>query len=82
MNEDIERALNGSDADLRAFAEDLTFNETERDAVEDRLALIRRLISKYGATTGEVLAYADACRPGNPRDCTVAQIAKLYKGLM
>ena len=27
-------------------------------------------------------AYADACRPGNPRDCSVAQIAKLYKGLM
>jgi lactaldehyde reductase len=27
-------------------------------------------------------AYADACRPGNPRDCTVAQIAKLYKSLM
>jgi lactaldehyde reductase len=27
-------------------------------------------------------AYADACRPGNPRDCSVAQIAKLYKSLM
>jgi lactaldehyde reductase len=27
-------------------------------------------------------AYADACRPGNPRDCTVADIAKLYKSLM
>ena len=27
-------------------------------------------------------AYADACRPGNPRDCTVEQIAKLYKSLM
>ena len=27
-------------------------------------------------------AYADACRPGNPRDCTVKDIAKLYKSLM
>ena len=26
-------------------------------------------------------AYADACRPGNPRDCTVADIEKLYKSL-
>ena len=27
-------------------------------------------------------AYADACRPGNPRDCTVDQIAALYRKLM
>ena len=27
-------------------------------------------------------AYADACRPGNPRDCTVEEIAKLYRSLM
>ena len=26
-------------------------------------------------------AYADACRPGNPRDVTVAEIEKLYKSL-
>ena len=26
-------------------------------------------------------AFADACRPGNPRDCTVEDIAKLYKSL-
>ena len=26
-------------------------------------------------------AYADACRPGNPRDCSVADIAKLYRSL-
>ena len=26
-------------------------------------------------------AYADACRPGNPRDCTVADIEKLYASL-
>lgn len=27
-------------------------------------------------------AYADACRPGNPRDCTVEDIAALYRSLM
>ena len=27
-------------------------------------------------------AYADACRPGNPRDCTVKDIQKLYTSLM
>ena len=27
-------------------------------------------------------AYADACRPSNPRDCTVDQIAALYRKLM
>ena len=27
-------------------------------------------------------AYADACRPGNPRDCSVEEIAKLYRSLM
>ena len=26
-------------------------------------------------------AYADACRPGNPRDCSVKDIEKLYKSL-
>ena len=26
-------------------------------------------------------AYADACRPGNPRDCTVKDIERLYKSL-
>ncbi|MBP5543488.1 MAG: lactaldehyde reductase [Kiritimatiellae bacterium] len=27
-------------------------------------------------------AYADACRPGNPRECTVADIEKLYKSML
>ena len=58
----LSAELQECDADLRAFSEDLTFNESERDAVEDRFALIRRLTGKYGATTADVLAYADACR--------------------
>ena len=27
-------------------------------------------------------AYADACRPGNPRECTVKDIERLYKSLI
>ena len=27
-------------------------------------------------------AYADACRPGNPRDTSVEEIVELYKSLM
>ena len=27
-------------------------------------------------------AYADACRPGNPRDCDKADIEALYRSLM
>ena len=27
-------------------------------------------------------AYADACRPGNPRECSVKEIAKLYLSLI
>lgn len=27
-------------------------------------------------------AYADACRPGNPRDTSVEEIAELYRSLM
>ncbi len=27
-------------------------------------------------------AYADACRPGNPRDTSVEEIKELYRGLM
>ena len=27
-------------------------------------------------------AYADACRPGNPRDISEAQIAALYRSLL
>jgi lactaldehyde reductase len=27
-------------------------------------------------------AYADACRPGNPRETSVAEIAALYRSLL
>ena len=58
----LSAELEECDADLRAFTEDLNFDESERDAVEDRMAEIRRLTSKYGATTSEVLAFAETCR--------------------
>lgn len=43
-------------------AEELAFNEEERDRVEQRSELIRKLTSKYGADTAAVLAYAEKAR--------------------
>lgn len=36
--------------ELRTASEELTFDESERDAVEDRLAYLRRILTKYGGT--------------------------------
>ena len=48
--------------DIAATAAVLTdspdFDEAELDAVEDRLALVRRLCEKYGGSTAEVLAFS------------------------
>ena len=43
-------------------AEELAFNEEERDRVEQRSELIRKLTSKYGADTAAVLAFAEQAR--------------------
>ncbi|MBQ3133674.1 MAG: DNA repair protein RecN [Clostridia bacterium] len=42
--------------ELRDAAENLTFDEAERDAVEDRLAHLRRVLSKYGGTEEAALS--------------------------
>ena len=47
---------------LRNTYDALSFNEQERDAVEQRAELIRRLTSKYGGDTAAVLAYAEKAR--------------------
>lgn len=49
-------------AELRTAAENMGFDGAERDEVEARLALIRRLTTKYGGSVEEVLAFAEACR--------------------
>ncbi len=48
--------------ELRGHADELDFDAEERDQVEARLDLIHRLTAKYGADTGEVLAFLDRCR--------------------
>ena len=48
--------------ELRDAAENLTFDEVERDAVEDRLAYLRRILTKYGGTEEAALDMLAACR--------------------
>ena len=45
--------------ELRAVSELLDFDPRERDKAEERWEVIRRLTSKYGATTEEVLAFLE-----------------------
>jgi len=44
---------------LRSYREQVEYNPRRLQDVEDRLALIRRLERKYGATIPDVLAYAE-----------------------
>ncbi len=60
--EAIQYELDACADDVRRLGDALDFNESERDAVESRYEMIRRLLSKYGATTGDVLRYLSACR--------------------
>ena len=53
--------LEGCAEDLQSGSEELEFDERERDDVETRLDLIRRLTMKYGATTEQVLAFGERC---------------------
>jgi len=48
--------------EVRRLGDSLEFNEAERDEVEARYELVRRLLSKYGATTTEVLSFLAECR--------------------
>ncbi len=47
---------------LRDYRGGLAVTPGRLDEIESRLALIERLKKKYGATVGEVLAFADRCR--------------------
>ncbi len=48
--------------EVRRLGDALEFNEAEREEVEARYELVRRLLSKYGATTADVLAFLEECR--------------------
>ena len=77
--------------DIAADAE----NEPEEEAADSAIAAVKKLSEDVGipADLKGILkeediaflaesAYADACRPGNPRETSVEEIIRLYKGLM
>ena len=68
---------------------------SDEDAAQATIAAVKQLSADVGipADLKGILkeedvqflsesAYADACRPGNPRDTSVEEIAALYRGLM
>lgn len=68
---------------------------TEEEAADSAIAAVKKLSEDVGipADLKGILkeediaflaesAYADACRPGNPRETSVEEIIRLYKGLM
>ena len=44
-------------SDMRQYRDDIEFNDSEIDSIEERLDLIGKLKRKYGATTEAVLSY-------------------------
>ena len=57
--EELSLSLRALSDEVRRYAERMETDERERDAVEERLELIRRLSSKYGADTEAILQYAE-----------------------
>ncbi len=68
---------------------------SEPEAIEAAIAAVRQLSADVGIPAGlqgilkeedvaflSQSAFADACRPGNPRDTSVEEIAALYRGLL
>lgn len=54
---DLENLLNDFNRDLKAYMEELSFDEEDFEQVEQRLDLINRLKAKYGDSVSAVLAY-------------------------
>ena len=68
---------------------------SEAEAIDAPIAAVKQLSADVGIPAGlqgilkeedvaflSASAYADACRPGNPRDTNEAEIAALYRSLM
>jgi DNA repair protein RecN (Recombination protein N) len=60
--EEVQAVLEDLALFLRDYRGGLAVTPGRLDEIESRLALIERLKKKYGATVGEVLAFADRCR--------------------
>ena len=57
--EEVNTDVTDISASLSDIADDLTFDEDEAQAVEERISLIKSLIKKYGATEEEIISYKD-----------------------
>ena len=59
-------SINSDVADISAslsdIADNLTFDENEAQAVEDRISLIKSLIKKYGTTEEEIISFMESAK--------------------
>ncbi|MEG1427662.1 MAG: iron-containing alcohol dehydrogenase, partial [Oscillospiraceae bacterium] len=79
----------------KAMGESGTENMSTEDARQAAVTAVRTLAADVGIPTDlkgilaeeDIIflsesAFADACRPGNPRDTSVAEIAEIFKSLL
>ena len=82
---EIARAMGVKGVDTMTQAE---YRKAAVDAVQQLAEDVGIVCSLKGVLKEEDIpalsadAYADACRPGNPRECTEADIAALYRSLL
>lgn len=59
--QEISTSLTEWSRELYSYLDGLTFSSTEKEEIENRLELYRRLKAKYGGTVAEVLSFAENC---------------------
>ena len=91
-NHHFKKVLVATDPDLIKFGVDEMDQETYRQAAIDAIQQladdveIPRSLRDVGAKEEDIpflaeSAFNDACTPGNPRDCTLEEIADIYKSM-
>lgn len=91
-NHHFKKVLVATDPDLIKFGVDEMDQETYRQAAIDVIQKladdveIPRSLRDVGAKEEDIpflaeSAFNDACTPGNPRDCTLEEIADIYKSM-
>ena len=60
--EEAITALSELGHEIYTYRDNLAYSPEERDEIEDRLEIYRRLKKKYGSTVAEVTAFCDNCR--------------------
>ena len=59
--QEISTSLTEWSRELYSYLDGLTFSSAEKEEIENRLELYRRLKAKYGGTVAEVLSFAENC---------------------